>query len=94
MKEAHSIWQHPWDLVHRVRLHEELKRKATSPDEPGKPAILKTSSRVADVDPAQGTVTLENGEVYKGDAIIGADGVHVSHLSPCTPTVAPREHIV
>jgi 2-polyprenyl-6-methoxyphenol hydroxylase-like FAD-dependent oxidoreductase len=81
LKEAHSIWQHPWHLVHRVRLHEELKKRATSLDGPGKPAVLKTCSRVSDVDQVQGIVYLENGETYKGDVVIGADGVHVSRLA-------------
>ncbi|KAL2203512.1 FAD/NAD(P)-binding domain-containing protein [Sarocladium strictum] len=76
LAKAHSIWQHPWDLVHRVRLHEQLKKTATSPDGPGEPAILKTCSRVLDVDAAQGIVYLENGETCKGDVVIGADGVH------------------
>jgi 2-polyprenyl-6-methoxyphenol hydroxylase-like FAD-dependent oxidoreductase len=81
LAEAHSIWQHPWDLVHRVRLHDQLKKTATCPDGPGEPAILKTCSRVLDVDAAQGIVSLENGETCKGDVVIGADGVHVSRFS-------------
>jgi salicylate hydroxylase len=27
-------------------------------------------------DPTEGTVTLESGEVVKGDILIGADGIH------------------
>ena len=71
LAEAHSIWQHPWDLVHRVRLHDQLKKAATCPDGPGEPAILKTCSRVLDVDAAQGIVSLENGETCRGDVVIG-----------------------
>ncbi|KZM19796.1 Salicylate 1-monooxygenase [Ascochyta rabiei] len=74
-REAHR-WQYPWQLAHRVSLHSELKRLATTEDGPGKPAILKTRSRVADVNTAEGSVTLDNGEVVYGDVVVGADGVH------------------
>ncbi|KAF2132052.1 FAD/NAD(P)-binding domain-containing protein [Dothidotthia symphoricarpi CBS 119687] len=74
-KDAHR-WQWPWQLAHRIHLHESLKKRATSEDGPGKPAVLNTRSRVVDVDPQEGTVTLENGEKIHGDVIVGADGVH------------------
>jgi 2-polyprenyl-6-methoxyphenol hydroxylase-like FAD-dependent oxidoreductase len=69
-------WQHPWQLAHRVSLHSELKRMATTEEGEGKPAILRTRSRVVDVDAEQGIVTLENGEKIHGDVVVGADGVH------------------
>ena len=78
MAEPNKIWQHPWHLVHRVHLHEELKRRATSPSGEGVPVVLRTCSRVIDVDPSSATATLENGERLQGDVLIGADGVHVS----------------
>jgi 2-polyprenyl-6-methoxyphenol hydroxylase-like FAD-dependent oxidoreductase len=62
-------------LAHRVRLHEELKRQATSAEGKGTPAVLKTSSCVASVDPDTGTVTLEDGSSFSGDLVLGADGV-------------------
>ncbi|KAF5252001.1 hypothetical protein FANTH_2955 [Fusarium anthophilum] len=74
--EANKIWQHPWHLVHRVRLHQELKRLATSPEGPGTPAVLKTSSRVVDVDTETATVFLQDGSQVQGDLVVGADGVH------------------
>jgi 2-polyprenyl-6-methoxyphenol hydroxylase-like FAD-dependent oxidoreductase len=64
-------------LSHRVQLHEELKRKALSPEGDGTPAVLKTSSIVADVDPDTATVTLEDGSSFSGDVVLGADGVSV-----------------
>lgn len=64
-------------LSHRVQLHDELKRKATSPGGEGIPAVLKTSSVVRDVDPVAGTVTLEDGSSFSGDLVLGADGVSV-----------------
>ncbi|KAM0202710.1 hypothetical protein ACHAQI_010653 [Fusarium lateritium] len=74
--ESNKQWQHPWHLVHRVRLHQELKRAATSPAGPGTPAELRTSSRVVDVDTSTATVFLEDGNQLQGDLVIGADGVH------------------
>ncbi|EEY16502.1 FAD binding domain-containing protein [Verticillium alfalfae VaMs.102] len=64
-----------WMLAHRVRLHEELKKVATSTSLPGRPAEIRTNCSVADVDPTAGTVTLEDGSVVSGDLLIGADGV-------------------
>ncbi|GAA5869814.1 hypothetical protein JCM8547_005850 [Rhodosporidiobolus lusitaniae] len=66
----------PWLLNHRVDLHSELKRLATREDGPGSPAVLKTGSKVVEVDPEQGLVMLENGEVLQADAIVAADGIH------------------
>lgn len=75
VKDAHR-WQWPWQLAHRINLHEELKKRATSEQGPGKPAVLNTRSRVVDVDPYEATITLDNGEKIKGDVVVGADGVH------------------
>jgi 2-polyprenyl-6-methoxyphenol hydroxylase-like FAD-dependent oxidoreductase len=72
-----TCWKHPSQLVYRVALHEGLKQIATSPDGPGTPAKLFTSSKVVAVNPEQGTVTLENGTVATADVVVGADGVYV-----------------
>lgn len=48
----------------------------------GKPVIINLDSRVASVDPETGTLTLENGKIYHGDVVIGADGVRVSPSRP------------
>jgi 2-polyprenyl-6-methoxyphenol hydroxylase-like FAD-dependent oxidoreductase len=69
-------WQHPWQLAHRVSLHSELKRLATTEEGEGKPAVLRTRCRVVDVNAQEGTVTLEDGENIQGDVVVGADGVH------------------
>ncbi|KAM0753464.1 FAD/NAD(P)-binding domain-containing protein [Meredithblackwellia eburnea MCA 4105] len=66
----------PWLLNHRVDLHNELKRLAEDTEAPGKPAKIRSAARVVDVDCEAGTVTLADGEVVKGDLIIGADGIH------------------
>jgi 2-polyprenyl-6-methoxyphenol hydroxylase-like FAD-dependent oxidoreductase len=68
-------------LSHRVNLHEELKRKATCEEGQGLPAVLNTSSTVTDVNPADCSVTLEDGSSFSGDLVLGADGVSVRAYS-------------
>ncbi|GCB27430.1 3-hydroxybenzoate 6-hydroxylase 1 [Aspergillus awamori] len=70
-----DTWQHEWFLIHRAHLHQALKDKAGA-DGRGRPVVLHTSSQVASVDPSSATVTLENGQSFTGDVVIGADGVH------------------
>lgn len=48
----------------------------------GVPAKLETRSRVANVDVDNATITLENGQTFQGDVVIGADGVHVGLSLP------------
>ncbi|GAB1196710.1 hypothetical protein APSETT444_005985 [Aspergillus pseudonomiae] len=68
-------WQHEWVLIHRAHLHEALKDKAQAPGQ-GIPIILHTAAKVADVDPHNATITLEDGKRVEGDLVLGADGVH------------------
>ncbi|KAF1962602.1 FAD/NAD(P)-binding domain-containing protein [Byssothecium circinans] len=68
-------WQHRWLLAHRVDLHSELKRLATTEEGKGTPAVLKSSSKVSRVT-TDGTVTLASGEQITADLVVGADGVH------------------
>jgi 2-polyprenyl-6-methoxyphenol hydroxylase-like FAD-dependent oxidoreductase len=70
-----KMWQHPWQLVHRARLHDVLKETATSLG-----AFLNTSSKVLKVDPVTATLRLEGGREIKADFIVGADGIYVSSL--------------
>ncbi|KAF4984075.1 hypothetical protein FZEAL_654 [Fusarium zealandicum] len=76
LNEPNSRWQHPWHLVHRVALHDELRAAATGKDGPGRPAVLHTASKITHVDPIKGYVTLEDGSIFEADVILGADGVH------------------
>ncbi|KAL2867668.1 uncharacterized protein BJX67DRAFT_371714 [Aspergillus lucknowensis] len=62
-------------MYHRADLHQTLKERATSEKFPGRPATLKTSSRVSTCDCDSGTVQLVNGEVLSADLIVGADGI-------------------
>ncbi|KAM5351596.1 hypothetical protein ACJ41O_004319 [Fusarium nematophilum] len=69
-------WQHPWHLVHRVALHDRLKRAATGEDGPGRPAALHVSSKVVRVDPLKGSIELADGSATRADVVLGADGIH------------------
>ncbi|KAH8423740.1 putative salicylate hydroxylase [Aspergillus melleus] len=71
VKNYAGLWRYPWLLVHRAHLHENLKAAALAVG-----CELVTSSKVADIDPHNATITLENGETLKSDVVIGADGVH------------------
>ncbi|GMF73139.1 unnamed protein product [Aspergillus oryzae] len=64
-----------WVLIHRAHLHEALKDKAQAPGQ-GTPIVLHTSAKVADVDAQAATITLEDGQRFEGDLVLGADGVH------------------
>ncbi|CAH0054427.1 unnamed protein product [Clonostachys solani] len=83
-KDVSSVedeYHHPWQLSHRVDLHEALKMAATSPDLVGIPAKLHLSSRILSCEPQNGSIIFENGGSRAGDLVIAADGVH-STLRP------------
>ncbi|BGO99599.1 hypothetical protein RTG_01864 [Rhodotorula toruloides ATCC 204091] len=66
----------PWLLNHRVDLHNELKRLATTEEGPISPATIRTAAKVIRVDCEEGVVELQDGEVIKADVIVAADGIH------------------
>lgn len=88
-KHMNVIWQHPWHLAHRIQVHETLKKAAISPDRKGKPAELRTGCQVKDVDVAAGKIVLESGEVFEGDVIVGADGVHSATRKQISTEIKP-----
>lgn len=67
-------WKNPWLLVHRVDLHEELKRLVTEPEGEGKPVELHSGVKIGEVDAEGGRVVLDTGDTFESDVIIGADG--------------------
>ncbi|CAG8938476.1 unnamed protein product [Penicillium salamii] len=82
-------------LFHRKDLHEALKKAAISPERAGDPVVVRVSCRVLECDAFRGTVTLEGGEVVKGDLIIGADGIHSvlrKHVVEDNPSPIPTGH--
>ncbi|TGO62075.1 hypothetical protein BCON_0022g00130 [Botryotinia convoluta] len=71
-----KVYPYPWQLIHRVDLHNALKDIATSKKGKGIPAVLHTRSRVASVDIETPSLTLDDGSTHTGDFIIAADGIH------------------
>jgi salicylate hydroxylase len=74
--DTRKVFGVPSVLTTRKKLHAELTRFATSTDFEGKPAVVKNQVQVAEVDAKAGTVKAQDGTVYKGDIIIGADGIN------------------
>lgn len=66
----------PSVLVKRAKLQQELVRFATGTEFPGLPAEIIPNAKVARVDAQAGTVTTEDGREFRGDLIIGADGIN------------------
>ncbi|KAH0367998.1 FAD/NAD(P)-binding domain-containing protein, partial [Aureobasidium melanogenum] len=74
--EDRSRWQTEWYLVHRVDLHNKLKSEATSTTRAGVPVQLHLACKVTDIDLYNASVTLEDGRIFNGDLLLGADGLH------------------
>jgi salicylate hydroxylase len=71
---------YPWQLCHRIDLHNALKEIATRKMGKGEPVVIHLQSKVVGVDVERASLTLQTGENVEGDLILGADGVHVSAL--------------
>ncbi|OBT56352.1 hypothetical protein VE04_02908 [Pseudogymnoascus sp. 24MN13] len=71
-----SVFPYPWQLIHRVDLHNALKSFAVSPEGIGHPVVLNLRSKVVSINIDTPSLTLEDGFTYTGDLLIGADGVH------------------
>ncbi|KAJ7037696.1 hypothetical protein C8F04DRAFT_1256575 [Mycena alexandri] len=63
-------------FTRRSRLHAELHSLATGNLRPGKPARIIEEVKITSVDLANATITTESGDTYRGDLIIGADGIN------------------
>ncbi|KAI2629530.1 FAD/NAD(P)-binding domain-containing protein [Hypoxylon sp. NC1633] len=66
----------PSVLVKRAKLQRELMRFATSTDFAGAPAEIIQNCKVTQVNAAAGKVWTEDGRLFEGDLIVGADGIH------------------
>ncbi len=63
--------------IHRVDLHNELLRLATTNDGDEGPIVkVLLSSGVVGANADEGTVTLQDGSVHEADLIVAGDGVH------------------
>ncbi|KAH7063745.1 hypothetical protein B0J12DRAFT_716071 [Macrophomina phaseolina] len=69
-------WQAEHYLIHRVDLHNELKRNATAANGSGRPVRLHSGAAVRHVDCEAANLTLNDGRIVSGDVIIAADGIH------------------
>ncbi|KAH6656062.1 FAD binding domain-containing protein [Truncatella angustata] len=66
----------PLWYAHRVDLHDALRAIATQQDGLGTPVVIHLGKPVVKYHPEDASVTLADGEVVTGDAVIAADGVH------------------
>lgn len=79
LEDAEERYGAPLVSIHRVDLHNELLRLATIEDNNDKEAPkvrLLLNSRAVQASAEEGTVTLMDGSVKKGDLVVAADGVH------------------
>ncbi|KEF55915.1 salicylate hydroxylase [Exophiala aquamarina CBS 119918] len=76
LPHAAHLFQHPWLLAHRVRLHDALKKLAVAEDGDGIPVRLVLATKVEKFDAASATVVTVGGETFSADLVVGADGVH------------------
>ena len=62
-----------WYLVHRVDLHNHLKKRALET------ATLHTRCRIVaiNISGSRPSVTLDDGRTFEADLLLGADGLHV-----------------
>lgn len=86
-----KVFPYPWQLIHRVDLHNALKDIATSKKGKGIPAVLHTRSRVVSVDIEAPSLTLDDGSTHMGDFIIAADGIHSKIRSLLLKDLPPPE---
>ncbi|KAF8525869.1 FAD/NAD(P)-binding domain-containing protein [Hysterangium stoloniferum] len=76
IKDIDKLYGEGWFMCHRVDLHTELKRLATSDLEGYAPLTkLHVNSPVTACDWVRNIITLASGESHEADLIIGADGI-------------------
>lgn len=66
----------PWFFAHRLDLHSELRRLASSDQGPGSPVEIILRAEVVDYDALTGSVTLADGSVHHAELVVAADGIH------------------
>ena len=77
--------------VHRVNLHSELLRLATTDDRDEGPKVrLLLNSTIVGANPEEGTVQLADGRTRKADLIVAADGVKSVLKGAVLGTEAPK----
>ncbi|KZT32950.1 FAD/NAD(P)-binding domain-containing protein [Sistotremastrum suecicum HHB10207 ss-3] len=71
-----DVYEHPMCMAHRADIHKELTRLATDVHGIGPPCTIHLGSGVIHCDVAEGSVTLSDQSVVRGDLVIGADGIN------------------
>ena len=66
----------PHRAFHRVDLHGELRELALRDDGIGEKVELLLGVRVTRVDVEKAVVEVEDGRAWRGDLVVGADGIH------------------
>ncbi|PVH81017.1 FAD/NAD(P)-binding domain-containing protein, partial [Cadophora sp. DSE1049] len=66
----------PYRAFHRVDLHNQLKKLTLQDDGTGPKVDLHLGVKVVKVDIENAEVESESGDIWKGDLLIGADGLH------------------
>lgn len=71
-------YRSPFWHVHRADLHSALMSAASSAAGPGRPAVFRFGAEVTGLHVSGSTpeVMTSRGERYRGDLVVGADGVH------------------
>ncbi|KAL4940200.1 hypothetical protein BDV06DRAFT_24395 [Aspergillus oleicola] len=82
---ARKFWQAEYYLVHRCDLHDALKTQAL------KAAEIHTGCEIVaiDISTRRPSVTLDDGRVFDGDLLIGADGLQSVIRKEIAPTAPP-----
>jgi salicylate hydroxylase len=66
----------PYEAYHRGDLHAELLRMASDTSDSETSVELFRRVNITRIDAENATIELADGTVYKGDLLIGADGLH------------------
>jgi len=82
-------------FFHRVDLHTGLKELAQRPgSNPGfRPAKIRLSSEVADIDCEAGIIKLADGDTFHKDLVVIADGVHSGFVYKISNDISPASRI-
>lgn len=89
LSEVNKQWKNPWLCVHRQDLHQELKRLVVDPQGEGPVPTLELGCKIVGIDVDTGRVRLDDGRVFSGDAVLGADGLHSFARTLIDPDAKP-----